>query len=81
MQEQIWKDEAQDQLDKFYKEREQKLAANKVFEHISLFWFDVFLGEKSRRPKCVEIRTGKLRPNWRNDWPREVGEGHGQNRL
>ena len=30
MQEQIWKDEAKEQLEKFNKEREQKLAANKV---------------------------------------------------
>ncbi len=30
MQEQIWKNEAKEQLDNFYKEREQKLAANKV---------------------------------------------------
>lgn len=29
-QEQIWKDEAKEQLEKFYKEREQKLAANKA---------------------------------------------------
>jgi hypothetical protein len=34
MQEQIWKDEAREQLEKFYKEREQKLAANKVISNI-----------------------------------------------
>jgi len=34
MQEQIWKDEAKEQLEKFYKEREQKLAANKVISNI-----------------------------------------------
>ena len=44
MQEQIWKDEAKEQIEKFYKEREQKLAANKVFSLLnwsilnSIFW-------------------------------------------
>ena len=34
MQEQIWKDEAKEQIEKFYKEREQKLAANKVIPSV-----------------------------------------------
>ena len=47
MQEQIWKDEAKEQLEKFYKEREQKLAANKVTKNKKKYDLTSLKGEKS----------------------------------